>query len=266
MIWGTSANQLSFKQHDIRWVPEGYPNAGKMMIFNNEVSNNASSVMMWTPPVKEDGTYEIQNGIYGPTTVDWEYMADGFYSRNMSGAQPLPNGNILICEARDGRFFEVNQEGAIQWEYINPVNTNGGPSSQGASTMMLMNDTFRATRYATDYAAFDGKVLTPKNPVEINPWESDCMIFDETVAVEQINLNSKIRILGNPIQEMLIVESDFNDNKKILLYNLMGRELMQFDLQKGINEYNISSLYSGIYVLKMRGSKGERYSQKLIKY
>ena len=41
--WGNSnayflpGNQLSFKQHDANWIPDGYEHEGDIMIFNNEL-------------------------------------------------------------------------------------------------------------------------------------------------------------------------------------------------------------------------------------
>jgi hypothetical protein len=56
----------------------------------------------------------------------WAYTAGAdFFSTNISGAQRLPNGNTLITEGAPGRVFEVNAEGKIVWEYINPIVTNG---------------------------------------------------------------------------------------------------------------------------------------------
>jgi Arylsulfotransferase (ASST) len=60
-----------------------------------------------------------------PTTkqIVWTYqekMPFYFFSGHISGAQRLPNGNTLICEGAQGRFFEVTSEGEVVWEYINP--------------------------------------------------------------------------------------------------------------------------------------------------
>src|SRR4029078_12422252 len=51
----------------------------------------------------------------------WSYTAAAFFATNISGAQRLANGNTLITEGPDGRLFEVDKEGSIVWEYVNPV-------------------------------------------------------------------------------------------------------------------------------------------------
>jgi hypothetical protein len=35
--------------------------------------------------------------------------------------QQLPNGNLLVTEATDGRAFEITREGKIVWEYVNAI-------------------------------------------------------------------------------------------------------------------------------------------------
>ena len=51
---------------------------------------------------------------FGPTTNTWQYVASpptNFYSSEISGAQRLPNGNTLICDASEGHIFEVTAAG-----------------------------------------------------------------------------------------------------------------------------------------------------------
>jgi hypothetical protein len=73
-----------------------------------------------------------------PVTLElaWSYTAPRFFSTNISSAQRLANGNTLITEGAGGRVFEVTSEGAIVWEYMNPL--FAGPRSS--------NDVYRAYR------------------------------------------------------------------------------------------------------------------------
>ncbi len=53
-----------------------------------------------------------------------EYGREGetrFYSDIMGRHQWLPNGNLLVLEARGGRAFEVEPGGDVVWEYFNIV-------------------------------------------------------------------------------------------------------------------------------------------------
>jgi hypothetical protein len=57
--------------------------------------------------------------------IVWQYTgADSgrpvwsFFSSFVSSAQRLPNGNTLIDEGMDGRFFQITPNGDIVWEYV----------------------------------------------------------------------------------------------------------------------------------------------------
>jgi hypothetical protein len=89
--------------------------------------------------------------------IDWQYIAEtpqSFFSAICSSAERLPNGNTFICEATQGRLFEVTQAGEVVWEFTNPFFTY-------KKSMGLTNLVFRAYRYGADFPAFKGKDLDP---------------------------------------------------------------------------------------------------------
>jgi hypothetical protein len=98
-----------------------------------------------------------------PTTKEiiWRYQ-DGtgpgsnhfFFSSRISNAQRLPNGNTLINEGLDGRFFEVTTDGDVVWEYVNP---NFGPAT--APPKGQTNNVFRIYRYSAEQIAAARKTV-----------------------------------------------------------------------------------------------------------
>lgn len=91
--------------------------------------------------------------------IVWEYRDQNltsFYSSVCAGAQRLPNGNTLICEATKGRIFEVTSEKETVWEFTNPFYSTFRFAAIG-----LNNWVFRAYRYGPDYAGLRGKTLDP---------------------------------------------------------------------------------------------------------
>jgi hypothetical protein len=114
-----------------------------------------------------------------PTEPSWSYpgqLPEKFYSKNVSNAQRLPNGNTLICEGANGRFFEVNTAGITVWSYINPVwSPNTGRQQNGLPT----NQVFRAVFYDRQHTAFKGKDLRPGNPLEAEPVGVPCIMDNE---------------------------------------------------------------------------------------
>jgi hypothetical protein len=133
---GDADDQQLFVQHDVQWIPSGYPGAGNILVFNNgggRPDGDYSSVDEITPPVDNAGNY---NG-YGPSSPVWSYTAatlTDFYAANISGAQRLSNGNTLVCDGPEAYFFEVTAAGDVVWEY-----------DHGNQPI------FRATRYQSDY-------------------------------------------------------------------------------------------------------------------
>ena len=258
---GSLNEQVFFNQHDVRWTLDGK----QLSAFNNNYSANKSAVQIWTAPINNDGTYFIEGGeSFGPDIFDWEYSANGFYGKNMSGAQHLPNGNLLICEADDGRLFEMTKEKEIVWEYINPVNQNGFPVSQGGTP--LFNDLFRGTKYAADYPAFIGKDLTPGPPVEINPWASDCEIYLTQTNEINSETRNKINIYGNPVSDILQINSKIKNEKiKMEILDLFGNKILHADLDYGLNKINIPKVPAGFYLLVFESGKGIYLTKKIIK-
>lgn len=116
---GDTRDQQLFVQHDAQWIPEGYPGAGNILLFNNgqgRTDGDYSSVEEIVPPVDGAGNYTG----YGPAASAWTYVADSptdLYAQNISGAQRLPNGNTLICDGPSGYLFEVDSNGDVVWEF-----------------------------------------------------------------------------------------------------------------------------------------------------
>jgi hypothetical protein len=196
---GTEADRKLFNQHDLKWIPEGYPGGNNFIVFNNDIADpnnkmpsplgammatrsadpevsiadigNYSAVFEIALPMKEFGVYDISEvGTMKPSGPIWEYTSPdkySFYSPIMSCAQRLKNGNTLITQGINGRIFEVTPEKEIVWEYWNPYKfdyklPDGGVAQPGGSITQF--GLFRASQYDADYSAFTGKELKPIEP------------------------------------------------------------------------------------------------------
>jgi hypothetical protein len=164
---GGEDDQTLFAQHNVQWIPAGYPGASHLLIFNNgrgRPEGNYSSIVELAP-MHDTGTgYVLKEGeAFGPSAPTWEYTApkkEDFYSQFISGAQRLPNGNTLVCYGANGIFFEVTPKGEEVWRFVNPII---GPEGSGHSgdDKEPSNIVFRVHRYAPDHPAFADKDLTP---------------------------------------------------------------------------------------------------------
>ena len=270
---GTEEDQVFFGQHDARWIPAGHPNAGRITVFNNGQGRPGppfSSVDIIVPPwdsIKWE--YALSPGLaFEPKDVIWSYNGapdDGFYSSNISGASVLQNGNVIMCIGTEGRFREVNPAGDILWEYISPVGT-AGPVAQGE--VPNVRSVFRGTRLATDYPAFENRNLEPGERLELNPFVDDCEIFpgdSMTTSIATIDHALSMRVLGNPFNENLVVETGVNESILICTH-ISGSVVLRAQADKGKWSFDSSGWPVGMYILTVHHPSGNRISSvKIIK-
>ncbi len=165
--WGNPQNynmgntQILVSQHGVNWIPEGFPGAGKIILFNNNHSNGNSAVFEIDLPMNDDGSYYLnENGFFGPAGYDWIYQPTDLYSNTQSGAFRLPNGNTLITSTNQNNVFEVNELGEVQWTYEGDIGTA------------------RAIKYSYDY-------FSPQITGDINE-DSEINILDVVILVNII--------------------------------------------------------------------------------
>jgi hypothetical protein len=163
---GKMKHQRLFAQHDVRWIPKGYPGEGNLLVFNNgpgRPDGPYSSVIEIHPPVDTNGNYTIgPAGRFGPDKTVWKFTAQikrTFYADFISGAHRLINGNTLICDGPKGRFFEVTKTGDIVWEYKNPYSGNAANPAGNPPYSV-----FRATPIPLDHPALAKRDIQPLDP------------------------------------------------------------------------------------------------------
>ena len=242
---GDANDQKLFAQHNPHWIPNGLVDEGKIILFNNGVHRTTpySEVNIITSPTSEPDVYiKNPNISFGPVNSYYTYTSPNntdFYSPILSSAQRLPNNNILICEGTSGRFFEIDSNNAIVWEYINPINS-GTILTQGETP--TSNNVFRAKKYALNYAGFANKDLTPGDPIEIDFDISNC----NTLSLAKIDL-THITAYPNPVKDILSINST-NLIQKIEVYKAMGKKVISSSYK---NEVDFSNISKGIYHVKI---------------
>ena len=144
---GNENNIYLEMQHDVKFIPKGYPGEGNLLVFNNNILNPEINPSLGAGFAKlKSPNVEISIGDSGDYSAVYEFKAPpegnilfqkkvllvlrnrhglytapdkySFYSAFVSGAQRLKNGNTLITEGARGRFLEVtllkrNQSGNI---------------------------------------------------------------------------------------------------------------------------------------------------------
>ncbi|WP_287811267.1 aryl-sulfate sulfotransferase [Pseudomonas sp.] len=121
-------------QHDAHIIPAGLPGAGNLLVFDNQGTAGYPSAPLGLTP----GSRVLEIDPIKQQVV-WQYSAASskqpswdFYSSFISSARRLPNGNTLIDEGMNGRFFQVTDKGEIVWEYVSPYQGKA-PGSEAVS-------------------------------------------------------------------------------------------------------------------------------------
>lgn len=248
---GTINDQRLFGQHFPHWIPNGIKDEGKILLFNNGLNRvpQYSEVNIVSPPQDSPGFYTqpLTGEIYEPINAEYSFIDNvnptDFFSIILSSAQRLPNDNILICEGNSGHFFEIDSNENIVWEYINPSSLNNSILSQGDDPESIINSTFRAIRYAPDYAAFNGRNLIPSDPIELNPDTSQCQVLNikEFKTVD-------IVIYPNPFGDFITIKSSDEINQ-IKLFDMNSRLI--YSCVNCENLIDMNEINSGVYLLKI---------------
>jgi hypothetical protein len=187
----TSGHKQMGGSHDAHWVKPGLAGAGHLMVFNNGQylfqRTPQSSVLEINPFLdakgRDTGGYvNPPDAGYRRETYDkdthnqprqisrqvvWSYRSvnsHGFFSHIGSSAQRLPNGNTFICSDTEGHLFEVTADGALAWEYINPITRDGVVKTLG-DVLPMTNSVFRAFRYGPEHPGFKGRDLSPQGTI-----------------------------------------------------------------------------------------------------
>ncbi len=265
---GTEADRQLYGQHTPYYIPTGFPNERKIMIFNNGFHREPlySEVLIIDPPVDGNDNYTYTpNTAYGPTNTDFRFPETApttnsdFYSGIISSARQLPNGNILVCEGRGSngaRFFEIDENNQLVWEYISPINNANGDAALQGSVGFSGGFTFRAEKYGLDYPAFTGRDLTPSAPLEGNPDIASCLSI---LSNDTFNKDI-VSVYPNPTTDFVNINSN-SPLDKIELLSVTGKKLNVYD---NTNKIDISSLNRGVYFLKVY-SENRFISKKIIK-
>jgi hypothetical protein len=163
-----------FYQHDVRWVPDGWENAGNLVVLNNGRDRPGgpwTSVDEWTPPIRGDGRYPIADGeAWGPKALAWQFTAEdreSFFAPFIPGANRIANGNTMVCDGTGGRVLEVTRDREIVWEYRSPFGgivplADGRPPQPGTEESPYAM--FRATRIEAGHPGLAGRELVPRDP------------------------------------------------------------------------------------------------------
>ncbi len=263
---GNPSTKVFFGQHHATWIPQGYPNAGKILVFNNGLNRSGtySSIDMIEPPLNLSNTYDVPvSTAFLPTNLFWTYTANtpsDFYSSNISGVYPLSNGSFMVTSGTKGLFFEIDSMKQRLWSYVNPVTTTG-ILSQGSTPSN--NLVFRCNFYEANYSGLSGQTLTPLGEIELNP--AQLSICDTIVSAVELDQSSAITSpYPNPFKDMITLQNSSGAFLIFTLYDLAGKQLLQKSFSQSTT-LGTDNLSDGIYFFELRNEKEALKKGKILK-
>ena len=131
----TVASVFLDRTHTPNLIPEGYPGAGNLLLFNNGLKAKKSVVYEFDIPEKLT-IEDIEKA-----DLIWSFSDKNMSYGRISGAYRLSNGNTLICEGDYG-FWEITDQKEIVWQYKDVSTTfwRGYPIDQSHKLFNLVSD------------------------------------------------------------------------------------------------------------------------------
>ncbi|GAA4107996.1 hypothetical protein GCM10022393_03660 [Aquimarina addita] len=252
----SGASAQLFRQHDARWIQDGFPYENQIIIFNNgngRPGGNYTTVDIINPPV--DGFNYTSTLPFLPASPSYIYNEgnpNNLYSQNISGSELLSNGNILICDGPQGTFTEVNSSGTTVWTYINPA-ANSGIMTQGETPSA--NPVFRANFYPDDYIGFAGHTLTAIGTIEnTNSISDDCNV---TLSEEENIFAETIAMYPNPANDFIYITNSNAGIRNIRISNSSGQLLHIKSYASTVTEISIpvDHYTNGLYFIEISDDK-----------
>lgn len=112
-------NRLFYNNHFPNLIEKNVPGKDNMLVFVNSYNQLEQSAVF---ELDLPETFNLLPNTNNEPDIVWEFTEPTMYSRIISGAVRLKNGNTLICEGSYG-FWEITEDGTIAWKY-NSQNTN----------------------------------------------------------------------------------------------------------------------------------------------
>lgn len=255
---GTADDRQLFFQHDAKWlvydISQNHPDFGKISVFNNRVTQTTSwGAVLISPWDMYQWSYTKTGNIYGPGTFDKKLIHPNPTKQNSpitSGVQLLPNGNYYMTSGNKGYCYELTPDGKVLWEYVLPYR-GFATVPQGAVLLANDNPFFSSRRFSPQFKGFEGKDLSAKSWIELNPDTSFCSRLTASTDVPFENIN----VYPNPASETICLPIN-SGAELISIYDVHGKLVLQEVRETAASCISVVNLKNGVYLLTLGDYRG----------
>ncbi len=270
--------------HDAHWIPNDCPDAGFLVAFNNSTGNSKIDKVK---PAFDGEKYDFKPNAYLPALNSGSLTCEGV-SSNMSSSQQLPNGNQLICIAKQGKIYEVDKNGKNIWTYqasgtaaqasrysacyINADAKKPTIFEQGGALIGSAADKYQWYLNGVAIQNATNQTLTPTksgkyqlqtaNTVACWSIFSDVYIMS-SVAVSELENDASLTVFPNPTFDKINLQGEIfttGSPTTIYLFDAQGKMLYK---NTNVNEIDLSSFPIGNYFLRVT-NEGKSHIRKII--
>ena len=150
------------------------------------------------------------------------------------------------------RKTKVDENGLADPTGTNPANGN--------NALFLKNTIGTNSRYGVIPSAAG-------DPVQFDGGGIDVIQFHlvQSLSVEEFDEASIF--ISNPVKDELTIEGEIQNIKQVSVYSLLGQRVMFNDVENNVSsiKLDVSSLNSGVYIVKMDGENYASFSKKIVK-
>ncbi|MBI3521328.1 MAG: aryl-sulfate sulfotransferase [Bacteroidetes bacterium] len=289
-VYQATGTKILNVTHDAHWIPEGHPNAGRLVGFNNQgVSTSQSSIDQVMPPYDGNYNYTITPGsAYAPSTYLQRNSGFG-YSSNEGSSEQYPNGNQLVCVAIAGKIYELNPAGTPIFTI-----TPGGTSSQAhrystcyinnaapAQPTITTSGSDLTTASATTYQwYYNGVLINGATSQNYTPTQSGIYVVRTTdangcvyaysqgyaysiaTAIEELE-GKHISIYPNPSSGIIDIDLNYTNPDKLMVrvYDAFGKEVFQVE---NTSRVDLTQLANGVYTMSIALDNKKPFYKKVV--
>lgn len=282
--YGASGTAILNVTHDAHWIPEGTPNAGRLVGFNNRgVSSSQSAVDQIAPPISG------YNYTYGtPSTYQDRHACSG-YSSNMGNSNQLPNGNMLVCVATQGNIYEINPAGTTIWSkqvtgsvpqahrYTKCYVANAAPATPVISEATGVLNSTSATTYQwyLNGASISGATNQSYTPTQNGVYVvritdvngcvymySDGYNYTGTTSVNESDLERYLIVFPNPSTGIINLQMPYmlGNDFTIIVSDALGKALLTENNKSVID---LSAFKNGLYFISITSINSKTINKKV---
>ncbi|MCC6448601.1 MAG: aryl-sulfate sulfotransferase [Chitinophagaceae bacterium] len=275
--------------HDAHWIPEGSPNAGRLVCFNNGGTSTKSTVDFVDAPVNGYVYNHTAGQAFTPTTYTDRIVSVGKTS-NQGGSQQLPNGNHLITIALSGIMSETNSGGTSLWTktasggvpkayrysecYINNVapsapiiseNTGSLSSTSGTTYQWYFNGQAINGATSQNYTPTNNGIyvvrITDANGC-VYRYSTGYNYTSGTTGITELTYGSDVKIYPNPSTGLVTLQGEITQHDfQVEVFNTLGQRVFSTTNQA---QLDLSNIPNGVYSVRINTNKGINTNQLII--